>query len=71
MKYKNVVFAIGKFKSISDFGDMGVEFVHEAGTFRIEDFPAAAFKKFCRRAMNSGAKFVMFNCAEVENVDSK
>ena len=70
MKYKNVVFNIKQFKSIESWGD-GVEFVHEAGTFRIEDYPATAFKKFCRRAMNSGANFVMFNCLEVGNVDSK
>ena len=48
MKYKNVVFNIKQFKSIESWGD-GVEFVHEAGTFRIEDYPAAAFKNSQRR----------------------
>lgn len=73
MKYKNVLFHIDKFKSpITPFGENGVEFNHEAGTFRMENFPASAFKKFCRDVKDRGEKYVLFYCKEVSNVnDSK
>lgn len=72
MKYKNVLFNIDRFKApIVPYGDSGVEFNHEAGTFVIENFPAEAFKKFCRSVKDSGEKYVVFFCLQITKQKDK
>lgn len=67
MKYRNIIFHIDKFKApIIPFGENGVEFNHEKGTFRMDNYPADAFKKFCRSVKDGGSKYIMLYCYEKE-----